>query len=76
MKYNVQLHNEPSDDLRGYFQHSAQNAPTTASAWLARFQTALQSLSENPDRCSLAPENKLVDETIYQFMFGKGVGKI
>jgi plasmid stabilization system protein ParE len=75
MKYHVQLVQRASDDLREYFRYSAQHAPLTASVWLSRFQTALESLSENPSRCGLAPENELVDETIYQFIFGKVVGR-
>ena len=32
---------------------------------------SLQTLSTNPTHCPLAPENDLVAQTIYQFLFGK-----
>jgi hypothetical protein len=41
---------------------------------LSRFEAALSSLSENPERCPLAPENDYVEPEIREFHFGKGRG--
>ncbi len=62
-------------DLRSYYLVAAEHAPTTAAKWLFRFEAALETLATNAERCALAPENDLVDETIRQLQFGKGVGK-
>lgn len=62
-------------DLRSYYLLAAEHAPMTAAMWLFRFEAALETLATNAERCSLAPENDLVDETIRQLYFGKGVGK-
>ncbi len=44
----------------------------TASRWLDRFEEALQTLSHNPRRCRLAPENDLVPVEVRQLLFGRG----
>lgn len=62
-------------DLRSYYLLAAEHAPMTAAKWLFRFEAALETLATNAERCALAPENDLVDETIRQPYFGKGVGK-
>ncbi len=36
------------------------------------FYDALQSLSVNPGRCVLAPENPKSKRTLHQYLFGKG----
>jgi|COG998Drversion2_1049125.scaffolds.fasta_scaffold328455_2 plasmid stabilization system protein ParE len=63
------------DDLRHYYSVAAEHAPETATRWLNRFEEALQTLSTNPARCPLAPENDLVDQPIYQFFYGKRSGR-
>ena len=63
------------DDLRHYYAAAIQHAPETAARWLNRFEEALQSLSENPARCTLAPEHDLVEQPIYQFFYGKKSGR-
>ena len=75
MTYQVLFAQRAKDDLRHYYLVAAERAPVTAARWLERFETALGSLANNPERCPLAPENDLVDPTIYQFFFGKQSGK-
>jgi len=38
---------------------------------LDRFETSLESLANDPQRCPLAPENNLVEDTIRQLFVGK-----
>ncbi len=64
------------DDLRHYFAVAAEHAPQTAARWLNRFEGTLQTLSTNPTRCPLAPENDLVDQPVYQFFYGKRIGLV
>lgn len=72
---SVVITQRAKSDLRSYYLLAAEHAPLTAAKWLFRFEAALETLSTNAERCSFAPENDLVDETIRQLYFGKGVGK-
>ena len=58
-------------NLRSYYAHAAGRAPRSAEQWLNRFHKALATLASNPERCSLAPENNVVEPEIRQFFFGK-----
>ena len=51
-----------------------KRAPLTATAWLNRFEAALETLSQFPQRCALAPENALVAEEIRQLIYGRRQG--
>ncbi len=75
MTYHVIVTQKAKDDLRHYCAVAAEHAPETAARWLKRFEEALQTLSTNPTRCPLAPENDLVDRPIYQFLYGKRAGR-
>lgn len=72
MKYTVIVTAGAKDDLRQYYQRAAVYAPETAARWLSRFETALSTLSINPQRCPTAPENDRVAPEIREFHFGKG----
>jgi len=74
MSFRVILTENAKDNLRHYYEWSAQHAPGAAGRWLNRFHEALQTLSERPERCSLAPENDAEEKEIRQFVFGKRVG--
>lgn len=75
MTFRVVVTQQAKDDLRHYYSLAAEHAPETAQRWLDRFEVALGSLAEHPQRCPLAPENNLVEETIRQYFFGKGSGR-
>lgn len=75
MSYGVIVTQKAKSDLRHYYQVATEHAPATAARWLDRFEAELDSLAENPDRCTLAPEDDLVHETIYQFFYGKRTGR-
>ena len=75
MTHRVVVTVKAKDDLRHYYQVAARHAPVTAARWLDRFEAALQTLSTNPTRCLLAPENDLVDQPIYQLFHGKRTGR-
>ncbi|MEX2119211.1 MAG: type II toxin-antitoxin system RelE/ParE family toxin [Pirellulales bacterium] len=72
MIYHVIISPNAKANLRAYCLHAAQHAPATAARWLDRFESALATLSVEPRRCGLAPENDRVDAEIRQFIFGKG----
>lgn len=75
MTHSVIVTKKAKDDLRHYYCVAAEHAPLTAVRWLNRFEQALHSLSTNPARCPLAPENDLIDQPIYQFCYGKHSGR-
>lgn len=75
MNHVVVLTQRAEKDLNHYYSIARKNAPETALRWLNRFEIFLRTLSDNPERCSLAPEDNLVKETIRQLFFGKGVGR-
>ena len=72
MTYRVIIESRAYDDLDKAYERAARHAPQTAYRWLNRFEEALATLSNSPERCLLAPENELVNPEIRQFIFGKG----
>lgn len=71
MKYRIVLQRLAAHDLEEAYLWAFGNAPQTAARWLSRFQAALQTLDHNPDRCSLAPENRKLDIELREFLFGR-----
>ena len=74
MTYRVIVTAAAKQNLRSAYLWAAERAPETAAKWLARFEADLQSLAHSPQRCSLAPENGLVEAEIRQFIFGRRQG--
>lgn len=72
MSYRVVITANAKANLRNYYVRAAETAPMTASRWLDRFEEALQTLSDNPRRCPLSPENDLVPVEVRQLLFGRG----
>ena len=71
MSYRVQLQPPAERDLEEAWLWAARRAPETANRWLVRFRTALETLSENPQRCGLAPERRKFKQQLHQLHFGK-----
>lgn len=67
----VRLQAAALDDLSEAYNYAARNAPEAAARWLTRFETALQSLTHNPQRCPLAIENPRSHRELREFHFGK-----
>jgi plasmid stabilization system protein ParE len=74
MTYRVVITAAAKQNLRNAYLWTAERAPETAARWLARFELELQSLSQFPERCSLAPENGMVEPEIRQYIFGRRQG--
>ncbi len=72
MTYRVIIESRAYGDLDKAYERAARHALQTAYRWLNRFEEALTTLSNSPERCPLAPENGLVTPEIRQFIFGKG----
>src|SRR5215470_8005111 len=71
MTYKVRLQPLAESDLNEAFLWAAKNAPETARLWLTRFQAALNSLAEHPQRCGFAPEHKKLKRELRQLLFGR-----
>jgi plasmid stabilization system protein ParE len=74
MIFRVILTDTAMQNLRHYYLLAAEYAPRTAAQWLDRFYFAIQTLSQHPERCILAPENESVPAEIRQLRFGKRAG--
>lgn len=74
MTYRVVVTAAARQNLRDAYLWAAERAPLTAASWLSRFEMALKSLEHCPERCSLAPENSLVEPEIRQMIFGRRQG--
>jgi plasmid stabilization system protein ParE len=71
MMYRVVVQQLALEDLDEAYRWAVQHAPDTAARWLNRFEFELSTLSSNPQRCSLAPENGKVRREIRQLLFGR-----
>ena len=69
--FQVRFQPAAIEDLNDAFFYAAQRAPEPAARWLRRFQTALQSLEHNPQRCPLAPESRKCPRELREYLFGK-----
>jgi plasmid stabilization system protein ParE len=71
MKYLVTVQPSAQDEMEGAYEWIAQRAPLTAVRWYNGLLKAIGSLADNPERCSLAPEDEYFDEEIRNLLFGK-----
>lgn len=69
--YRVIVQRLARTDLKEAYDWAAKRAPQTAARWLDRFEQALQTLEQHPQRCPLARESKGVDVEVREFLFGK-----
>ena len=67
MKFEIEISPEAikSIEAQARFIAEEQLEPQSAEIWLAEVYDAITSLNFLPGRCSLAPENKFLDETIH-----------
>lgn len=56
-------------DAQHIFDWLGQLSPEGAKRWWAAFETAVQKLTENPERYGVAPEDAVTDAEIRQFLF-------
>jgi plasmid stabilization system protein ParE len=58
-------------DLDDAYFWAAAHAPSTATAWLRRFEAAIQTLEQHPQRCGLAWESRRFRRELREFNFGR-----
>ena len=57
------------EDLDAAYQWIHDRAPQAAARWFNGFIEALNTLTESPSRCGLAPENDSVEPEIRQLLY-------
>jgi len=74
MMYRVIFQPRALQHLEEQYQYIAKHNPRAAANWFNRFVSALEGLSQSPERCAVARESELVGREIRQFLFGKRAG--
>ena len=71
MSYRIELSREAKRDLWGYYQFASQHSVPDALRWMERFEAAISTLGERPERCSLSRESRRMKVELRDFLFGK-----
>lgn len=71
MTFRIELGLEAKRDLWGYYQFASQHSIPDAIRWMERFEAALSTLGERPERCSLSRESRRMQVELRDFLFGK-----
>ena len=74
MAYKVKLTAPAEFDAYAAFERIREAAPLAAQHWLKRLFAAILSLSEMPQRCSLAHEAEEIGREVRQLLFDKKSG--
>jgi plasmid stabilization system protein ParE len=71
MKYQVVVQPSAQGEMEGAYAWIAERAPLTAVRWYNGLLKSIKSLADNPERCSLAPEDDYFPEEIRNLFYGK-----
>ena len=74
MKYRVLIQPTAKVELREAYRWHHNQSPAVAEKWLGKLLKAVETLSQNPERCARAPEDDAFEETIRQRLYGKRRG--
>ena len=58
MTFRIEFGREAKRDLWGYYEYASQRSRADAIRWLERFEAAIGTLAERPERCSLSRESR------------------
>lgn len=73
MKYRIEISSVAEAEADSAFMRLSQvSSPLKASQWYSGLLEAIESLSQMPNRCSLARENKYFSQEIRQLFYGRG----
>ncbi|MDZ8223878.1 type II toxin-antitoxin system RelE/ParE family toxin [Nostoc sp. ChiVER01] len=73
MKYRIEISSVAEFEADSAFLRLSQvTSPLRASQWYAELLEAIDSLSQMPKRCPLAPENEYFSQEIRQLLYGRG----
>jgi plasmid stabilization system protein ParE len=71
MTYQVVVRPSAQAEMETAYEWIAERAPMAAARRYNRLVETVASLSENPERCPLAPENDYFSEEIRNLFYGK-----
>ena len=74
MKYRVEITVEAESEVKEAYLWIHGNLPANAARWRRGLLEAVQSLSQQPMRCPLAPESVWFKQEIRQLLYGKRGG--
>ena len=73
MKYRIEISSAAEAEADSAFLRLSQvTSPVKASQWYSGLIQAVESLSQMPKRCPLAPENEYFSQEIRQLLYGRG----
>src|SRR5437588_9183854 len=71
MKFEVIVQPSAQAEMEAAYVSLARRAPISAARWYNRLLDAINSLADNPERCSLAPEDEYFSQEIRNLLYGK-----
>jgi plasmid stabilization system protein ParE len=71
MIYQIVITDRAAQDLEEAYLWIAARAPENAGRWYNGFLDALESLANNPERCSMAPESPKFPVEVCQLLYGR-----
>lgn len=69
--YRVIIQPPVETEIEQAYLRIAEEAPETAARWYYGLLDAIESLSDHPKRCSLAPENSAFEYEIRHLLYGR-----
>ena len=75
MVFRVEVTKTAEGEADEAYEWIAKYAPQAALRWYRGLLEAIHSLADNPERCSLAPEDEDFPEEIRNFLYGKRANK-
>jgi plasmid stabilization system protein ParE len=74
MTYEIKISSEADQEADEVYEWIARDSLRNASRWYLGLIDAIQTLSENPQRCPLAPDDGAFDDEVRQLLYGKRKG--
>ncbi len=71
MAYNLVVMPQAQADIQEAFAYLSQHSPEAARRWYLTVREAIETLSEMPARCALAPEAAKLGVSLRQLLHGK-----
>ncbi len=70
MTYEIKISSEADAEADMVYEWIARDSLRNASRWYFGLFDVMQTLSENPQRCPLAPDNSAFDDEVRQLLYG------
>lgn len=71
MAYRVNFTPRAEKDLDRIYATVIREAPYRGPRWFDRFERAILSLSNSPERCTIIPKLSTAERAVHQLLFGR-----